>query len=37
LDLDDLQYAHLRFEATTCSVADGIDTLADFCKTGSME
>ena len=37
LDLDDLQYARLRFAATTCNVADGIDALADFCRTGNME
>jgi hypothetical protein len=37
LDLDSLKYARLRFEATTCSTSDGIDKLADFAKTGSME
>ena len=37
LDLDELHYVRLRFESTTCSVADGIDTLADFLKTGAMK
>lgn len=37
LDLDNLQYATLRFEATTCNVGDGIDKLSGFCKMGAME
>lgn len=37
LDLENLKYARLRFEATTCNTSDGIDTLAEFVKTGSMD
>lgn len=37
LDFDELHYVRLRFESTTCSVADGIDKLADYVKTGTME
>jgi len=31
LDLDNLAHAQLQFEATTCSVGDGIDKIVDFC------
>jgi signal recognition particle receptor subunit beta len=37
LDLDQLPHAKLRFEATTCSVGDGIDALVEFCKHGTMQ